>query len=112
MRRAHAARARSRGSTSQGRKTLMHNTVRVQTTINGEPREFLCEPRQSLLECLRDILNLTGTKEGCGDGNCGSCTVMMDGRIVTSCLVLGVEADGAKIGTIEGIANGNGLHPL
>src|SRR6266852_4071107 len=91
---------------------MTHAKVHVQTTINGEPREFLCEPRQSLLECLRDILNLTGTKEGCGDGNCGSCTVMMDGRIVTSCLVLGVEADGAQIGTIEGIANGNGLHPL
>ena len=91
---------------------MTHSKVHVQTTINGEPREFLCEPRQSLLECLRDILNLTGTKEGCNDGNCGSCTVNMDGRIVTSCLVLGVEAQGASITTIEGIAKGNQLHPL
>src|SRR5258708_40184489 len=91
---------------------MTHAKVHVQTTINGEPREFLCEPRQRLLECLRDILNLTGTKEGWGDGNCGSCTVLMDGRIVTSCLVLGVEASGAAITTIEGVAKGNELHPL
>ncbi len=90
----------------------MQAKVHVNATINGEPAEFLCEPRQSLLECLRDILNLTGTKEGCGDGNCGSCTVMLDGRLVTSCLVLGVEANGAKVETIEGIARGNDLHPL
>ena len=90
----------------------MHNTVRVQTTINGEEREFLCEPRQSLLECLRDILGLTGTKEGCNDGNCGACTVLMDDRVVTSCLVLGVEAQGAQITTVEGIARGSELHPL
>ncbi|MBL8232763.1 MAG: (2Fe-2S)-binding protein [Bryobacterales bacterium] len=86
--------------------------MHVNTTINGEPQEFLCEPRQSLLECLRDILNLTGTKEGCNDGNCGACTVMMDGRIVTSCLVLGAEAEGAEITTVEGIAKGSELHPL
>jgi carbon-monoxide dehydrogenase small subunit len=90
----------------------MERKVHVQTTINGEGAEFLCEPRQSLLECLRDILNLTGTKEGCNDGNCGACTVVMDGRIVTSCLVLGVEAQDAQIGTIEGVARGNELHPL
>ena len=90
----------------------MVNKVRVQTTINGEETEFLCEPRQSLLECLRDILGLTGTKEGCNDGNCGACTVMLDGRIVTSCLVLGVEAEGAEIATVEGIAVGQELHPL
>ncbi len=90
----------------------MPSTVRVQSTINGEPREFLCEPRQSLLECLRDVLSLTGTKEGCNDGNCGSCTVILDDRIVTSCLVLGVEAGGARITTIEGIAKGSELHPL
>lgn len=90
----------------------MHKRVQVNTTINGEPAEFLCEPRQSLLECLRDIVGLTGTKEGCNDGNCGACTVIMDGRIVTSCLVLGVEAQGAEITTIEGIAQGNKLHPL
>ncbi|MBM3949692.1 MAG: (2Fe-2S)-binding protein [SAR202 cluster bacterium] len=84
----------------------------VQTTINGENVEFLCEPRQSLLECLRDVVQLTGSKEGCNDGNCGACTVMMDGRIVDSCLVLGVEAQGAKITTIEGIAPAGGLHPV
>ena len=86
--------------------------VRVQTTINGEPVDFLCEPRQSLLECLRDVLSLTGTKEGCNDGNCGACTVMLDDRVVTSCLVLGVEAQGCQITTIEGIAKGSKLHPL
>jgi aerobic carbon-monoxide dehydrogenase small subunit len=90
----------------------MHDKVRVRTTINGEPLEFLCEPRQSLLECLRDILGLTGTKEGCNDGNCGACTVILDDRIVTSCLVLGVEAEGASITTIEGIARGSDLHPI
>jgi carbon-monoxide dehydrogenase small subunit len=89
-----------------------HNKVHVRATINGEPQEFLCEPRQSLLECLRDILGLTGTKEGCNDGNCGACTVLLDGRIVTSCLVLGVEADGCNVTTIEGIAQGAELHPL
>jgi carbon-monoxide dehydrogenase small subunit len=90
----------------------MREKVRVRTTINGEPVEFLCEPRQSLLECLRDILALTGTKEGCNDGNCGACTVLLDGRIVTSCLVLGVECEGSRIVTIEGIAEGSRLHPL
>jgi aerobic carbon-monoxide dehydrogenase small subunit len=90
----------------------MPTTVRVECTINDETREFLCEPRQSLLECLRDVLGLTGTKEGCNDGNCGSCTVMMDGRIVPSCLVLGVEAQGSEITTIEGVARGSELHPL
>ena len=89
-----------------------HAKVRVESTVNGEPVEFLCEPRQSLLECLRDILGLTGTKEGCNDGNCGACTVVLDDRIVTSCLVLGVEAQGARITTIEGIARGSELHPL
>ena len=84
----------------------------VQATINGENTEFLCEPRQSLLEALRDIIGLTGAKEGCNDGNCGACTVMMDGRIVTSCLVLGVEAEGSEIGTIEGVAKGSELHPI
>lgn len=90
----------------------MQAKVHVQTTINGEPAEFLCEPRQSLLECLRDILGLTGSKEGCNDGNCGACTVILDGRPVNSCLVLGVEAQGCSVGTIEGVAKGNALHPL
>ena len=84
----------------------------VQTTINGEQVDFLCEPRQSLLECLRDVIGLTGTKEGCNDGNCGACTVILDDRIVTSCLVLGVEVQGRQITTIEGIASPDSLHPL
>lgn len=90
----------------------MHGKYHVRTTINGEAVEFLCEPRQSLLECLRDVLGLTGSKEGCNDGNCGACTVILDGRIVNSCLVLGVEADGAEITTIEGVARGSQLHPV
>jgi carbon-monoxide dehydrogenase small subunit len=90
----------------------MPRKVHVQTTINGEQMEFLCEPRQSLLEVLRDVLEMTGTKEGCNDGNCGACTVVMDGRIVNSCLVLGVEAEGANVETIEGVATPEGLHPL
>jgi carbon-monoxide dehydrogenase small subunit len=81
----------------------------VQTKINGDAVEFLCEPRQTLLEVLRDVLGLTGTKEGCTNGNCGSCTVLLNGRPVTSCLVLGVEAEGAEIRTIEGVACGGRL---
>jgi len=90
----------------------MPGLVHVSTTINGNPVDFLCEPRQSLLECLRDVVGMTGTKEGCNDGNCGACTVIFDGRIVTSCLVLGVEAHGKEITTIEGIATRGGLHPV
>ena len=77
----------------------------VRTRLNGEATEFLCEANQSLLEVLRDVLLLTGTKEGCNDGNCGACTINLDGRIVDSCLVLGVEAEGSDILTIEGVAN-------
>ncbi|MCH8090490.1 MAG: (2Fe-2S)-binding protein [Chloroflexi bacterium] len=90
----------------------MPTKTHVQTRINGENIEFLCEPRQSLLECLRDVLQLTGSKEGCNDGNCGACTVLLDDRIVTSCLVLGVEVEGKEISTVEGLAQGNSLHPL
>ena len=90
----------------------MPGLVHVSTTINGNPTDFLCEPRQSLLEVLRDVLGMTGTKEGCNDGNCGACTVVFDGRIVTSCLVLGVEAQGKEISTIEGVASPEGLHPV
>ena len=90
----------------------MPTKTHVQTRINGEDVEFLCEPRQSLLECLRDVVGLTGAKEGCNDGNCGACTVNLDGRIVDSCLVLGVEAQGAEILTIEGVATPAGLHPI
>jgi carbon-monoxide dehydrogenase small subunit len=84
----------------------------VETTINGEPVEFLCEPRQSMLEALRDILGLTGSKEGCLTGDCGACTVLVDGRPVCSCLMLGTEAMGKTIVTIEGLAEGAKLHPL
>ena len=86
--------------------------TQVQTIVNGGRSSFFANPRQSLLEVLRDNLSLTGTKEGCNDGNCGACTVEMDGRIVPSCLVLGVEAEGAQIVTIEGIALGSGLHEV
>ena len=84
----------------------------IQTTINGKPAEFLCEPRQSLLEVLRDELRLTGSKEGCASGDCGACSVMLDGRLVCSCLVLGCEVSGCKVETIEGLAQGETLHPL
>ena len=90
----------------------MPGLVHVETTINGNQVNFLCEPRQSLLECLRDVLGMTGTKEGCNDGNCGACTVLLDGRIVTSCLVLGVEAQGKEVTTIEGVDSAEGLHPV
>ena len=80
--------------------------------INGEPQDFLCDPQETLLDVLRDELHLTGTKEGCSSGDCGACTVMMDGRLVCSCLVFGVEAQGKKIETIEGMADGEELHPL
>ena len=90
----------------------MPGLVHIQTTINGDQVDFLCEPRQSLLEVLRDVLGWTGTKEGCNDGNCGACTVIMDGRMVTSCLVLAVETPDKQITTIEGIASAEGLHPI
>ena len=86
--------------------------VHVQTRINGEGVEFLCEPRQSLLEVLRDDLGLTGSKEGCNNGNCGACNVLLNGRLVNACLVLGVEVQGEEVTTIEGIASPEGLHPL
>ncbi len=84
----------------------------VETKLNGEVVEFLCEPRQSLLEVLRDELRLTGTKEGCLTGDCGACTVLVNGRSVCSCLMLGVEAAGAEIETVEGLAHGLELDPL
>jgi len=84
----------------------------VTATVNGERVEFLCEPPQSLLECLRDVLGLTGTKEGCNDGNCGACSVLLNGRLVNSCLVLGVEIEGQAVTTVEGIATWRGLHPI
>jgi aerobic carbon-monoxide dehydrogenase small subunit len=91
---------------------MVLNKVHVQTQINGEDVEFLCEPRQSLLEVLRDVLWLTGTKEGCNNGNCGACSVIMDGILVDSCLVLGVEIQGKTVLTIEGLSQADGLHPI
>ncbi len=90
----------------------MANKVHVTTTINGQETEFLCQPRQSLLEVLRDDLQLTGSKEGCNNGNCGACSVLVDGDPVNACLVLAVEAEGTVIETVEGIANGVELSPL
>ena len=90
----------------------MQKKAQVQTTINGEEIEFLCEPRQSLLEVLRETLGLTGAKEGCNNGNCGACNVILDGALVNSCLVLAVEINGRNLTTIEGIATSQGLHPL
>ncbi len=90
----------------------MTSKVIVSTTVNGDPVEFLCEPRQSLLEVLRDTLQLTGTKEGCNNGNCGACNVVLDGVLVNSCLVLGVEAEGSDVRTVEGMAEPERLHPL
>ncbi len=86
--------------------------IHVTTTVNGDEMEFLCDPRETLLDVLRDRLNLTGAKEGCGTGDCGACSVTMNGRLVCSCLVLGAEAEGAEIATVEGIAQGDRLHPL
>ncbi len=84
----------------------------ISTSINGEPVEFLCEPHQSLLDVLRNTLGLTGTKEGCSTGDCGACSVTVDGRLVCSCLMLAAEAEGKSLGTIEGLARGEALHPL
>ena len=86
--------------------------IAVATTINGDSVEYLCQPEETLLEVLRDRLGLTGTKEGCGTGDCGACSVILDGRLVCSCLVLGAEAEGRRVETIEGMASGDQLHPL
>jgi carbon-monoxide dehydrogenase small subunit len=84
----------------------------VSTTINGDQVEFLCQPEETLLDILRDELQMTGSKEGCASGDCGACSVMLDGRLVCACLVLAPEADGCSIETIEGMATGDELHPL
>ena len=86
--------------------------IQIETTVNGEELEFLCEGQQTLLTALRDALGLTGTKEGCSTGDCGACSVMLDGRLVPSCLVLAAEAQGAEIATVEGVAQGDALHPI
>ena len=88
------------------------NTHHVSTTINDEPLEFLCEPQETLLDVLRNTLGLTGSKEGCASGDCGACSVICDGALVCSCLMLGVEAEGKSITTVEGIARGDELHPV
>jgi carbon-monoxide dehydrogenase small subunit len=86
--------------------------IHVSAMVNNEPAEFLCEPRQSLLEVLRDTLRLTGAKEGCNNGNCGACTVIVSGVPVNSCLVLAVEAEATTVETVEGLANEGHLHPI
>lgn len=90
----------------------MTKKIHVSTTINGDAADFVCEPDETLLDALRDRLGLTGAKEGCGTGDCGACSVTIDDRLVCSCLVLAAEAEGARIGTIEGMAEGERLHPL
>lgn len=87
-------------------------SLHVSTTINGDPVEFICDPDEPLLDVLRNRLHLTGAKEGCGTGDCGACSVTVNGRLVCSCLVLGAEVEGAQITTIEGMADGDKLHPL
>ena len=86
--------------------------VHVTTTINGDATEFVCHPGETLLEVLRNRMGLTGAKEGCGTGDCGACSVTVDGQLVCSCLVLGAEVEGSKVNTVEGLADGNTLHPL
>ncbi len=90
----------------------MSKRQHISATVNGDPVEFLAEPGATLLDALRDDLGLTGSKEGCGSGDCGACSVILDGRLVCSCLVLAVEAEGRRVETIEGMAEGSKLHPL
>jgi carbon-monoxide dehydrogenase small subunit len=90
----------------------MMSAVLVKTTINGDTVEYACQPDESLLDVLRNRLSLTGAKEGCGTGDCGACSVILDGRLTCSCLVLGAEMEGRSLETIEGMANGDKLHPL
>ena len=90
----------------------MSKRIHIHAKVNGKDVDFLCEGRQSLLEVLRDELRLTGSKEGCNNGNCGACNVILDGRLVNSCLVLGAEVQGKSVTTIEGVAGAQGLHPL
>ena len=88
------------------------NSIHVKTTINGDATEFLCQADETMLDVLRDRLDLTGSKEGCASGDCGTCSITLDGRLVCACLMLGVEAEGSTINTIEGMAAGETLHPL
>ena len=86
--------------------------LHVSTVVNGDPVEFLADPGMTLLDALRDELNLTGSKEGCGSGDCGACSVIVDGRLICSCLMMAAEAEGRRVATIEGLAQGGVLHPL
>ncbi|MBK8086394.1 MAG: 2Fe-2S iron-sulfur cluster binding domain-containing protein, partial [Devosia sp.] len=86
--------------------------IAVSTIVNGDRVEFLCQPEETLLDVLRDRLGLTGAKEGCGTGDCGACSVILDGRLVCACLVLGAELEGRRVETVEGLAEGGRLHPL
>ena len=86
--------------------------LHVETTLNGEPAEFLCDPHQTLLDALRNNVGLTGVKEGCATGDCGACSVMFDGRLTCACLVLAAEAEGRTIETVEGVAKPGQLHPV
>ncbi|MBL6688029.1 MAG: (2Fe-2S)-binding protein [Pseudomonadales bacterium] len=88
------------------------NGVTVSTTVNGDAVQFVCPPSESLLDVLRNRLNLTGVKEGCGTGDCGACSITLDGRLVCACLVLGAEAEGREVGTVEGMSENGELHPL
>ena len=90
----------------------MSNSIIINTSVNDEPTEFLASERDSLLEALRDRIGLTGSKEGCNNGNCGACCVILDGRIVNSCLVMAAEVEGSDVQTVEGLAQGETLHPL
>ncbi len=111
--------SRAEGGPSRSRRDLLDRDLSATGRpgdgagrSNGDPTEFLCEPQQTLLDVLRDELQLTGSKEGCASGDCGACSVTLDGRLVCSCLVLAVEAEGRSVETIEGMADGEGLHPL
>jgi carbon-monoxide dehydrogenase small subunit len=86
--------------------------LHIETTLNGEPAEFLCDPHQTLLDALRNNVGLTGVKEGCSTGDCGACSVIFDGRLTCACLVLAAEAEGRKIETVEGVAKPGKLHPV
>ena len=88
------------------------SNIHVSTKVNGDAVEYVCEADETLLDALRDRLGLTGSKEGCGSGDCGACSVILDGKLVCSCLMLGVEAEGRKVTTVEGVANGDTLHPV
>src|SRR5690606_10360612 len=107
-----AVEARRRHRRRTRPEPLTMSKTHVTTTINGEPAEFLCEGHQTMLDVLRDQLQLTGSKEGCGSGDCGACSILVDDRLVCGCLMLGVEAEGSRIETIEGMARGEELHPL